>query len=121
MGYFDLPTGNLELRIDGEWESVCFADTMGDDEVAAFAVKWSDWGHSVSGARYNGVERNIPKGKLVVEYTMPADGLPHDCSQCQLWAKKTCPRGVSNKAGTLLSKYTRTRHGRCPLTFIPFE
>ena len=121
MGAFDCPTGNLELLVDGEWKSVCFADVMTDKEIAAFAVTWSRWGHSVTGARYNGKVRSIPKGYLEIEYQFPEDSMPANCSCCPSDVQDVCRCNVTAADGVHLKKvYTRRRHSSCPLKFVPF-
>ena len=126
MGAFDLPTGNLELLIDGKWESVWFADTITDEDIASCAVQWSEEGHDVAGARYNGHERPVPKGKLVVRYTIPADKIPDNCNECPINGDfPKCP--LSDKVNywksydnlVTYSRYTKKRHNKCPLSFVP--
>ena len=117
MGAFDLPKGNLELCIDGEWKSVVMADDMSDAAIASYAVQWSEWGHAVTGARYNGNKRPIPNGKLVVRYVMPADKMPDTCQFCK--AEALCPCNVTKADGKFKKPYIKRRHAHCPLTFVP--
>lgn len=53
MGLFDLPTHELELKIDGEWRSVLFADNLTDKELNRITDEWKQR-HKVTGARYDG-------------------------------------------------------------------
>ena len=52
MGYFDLPKGELELLMDGKWESVAFTDRPSMDEIMSDVKMWSK-NHRVTAARYN--------------------------------------------------------------------
>lgn len=124
MGYFDLPTGNLELRIDGEWKSVCFGDGLTVEHVHGFVVEWSKH-HKVTGARYCGRTVPMPKGKLVFHYEKAADKMPDNCtsSECSFADRGLCPCDTFKvRNGEYVTKkcYRRRRHHGCPLTFVPF-
>lgn len=67
MGYFDLPTGELELNLkpkkDGKrngWTSVMFTDGLYTQTLVGCVEEWSRL-YKVLGARYNGREVTIPK------------------------------------------------------------
>ena len=47
-----LPTGELELLIDGKWESVAFTDYPSTEEIMDDVERWSK-NHTVTAARYN--------------------------------------------------------------------
>lgn len=51
MGLFDLPTGELELLMDGKWKSVMFTDRPSNAEVMDCVKMWSKK-HDVTKARY---------------------------------------------------------------------
>lgn len=53
MGLFDLPTRELELKIDGKWTSVMFNDSLTDEELNETVKAWKK-NHKVTGARYDG-------------------------------------------------------------------
>ena len=63
MGYFDLPTGELELQLKDKngvyWESVMFTDWIEQYEIAQTVERWSEH-HEVLAARYNGKPVAIP-------------------------------------------------------------
>lgn len=67
MGYFDLPTRELELLLKkkgrgnkkAEWRSVMFADRLSAGEIASCVEDWSI-NYKVVGARYNGREVSVP-------------------------------------------------------------
>ena len=52
MGYFDLPKGELELLMDGNWKSVMFTDRPSMDEIMDCVATWSR-NHEVTAARYS--------------------------------------------------------------------
>lgn len=52
MGLFDLPNGELELLIDGKWQSVSFTDNPSKHEIMHDVEFWSK-NHTVTAARYN--------------------------------------------------------------------
>lgn len=52
MGLFDLPTGEVELFMDGEWKSVMFTDRPSNEEIERCVAEWSK-NHNVEKARYN--------------------------------------------------------------------
>lgn len=51
MGLFDLPSGELELHMDGKWKSVMFNDRLTNADVERAVNNWSDE-HEVDSARY---------------------------------------------------------------------
>lgn len=67
MGYFDLPTGELELllkkkgrgRHKEEWRSVSFTDSLTKEELVSDVENWSK-NYKVNSARYNGKVVDIP-------------------------------------------------------------
>lgn len=61
MGYFDLPKGEVELRIDGVWQSVEFTDHFTREDYLDIVKRWSK-NHTVGAARYNShrYENEIP-------------------------------------------------------------
>lgn len=69
MGYFDLPTGEVELllkkrgrgRFTAEWRGVSFTDRPNREEIAQLVEDWSK-NYKVMGVRYNGREIAIPTG-----------------------------------------------------------
>lgn len=52
MGMFDLPRGEVELLMDGKWESVAFTDRPSKDELMHYVEYWSKY-HTVTALRYN--------------------------------------------------------------------
>lgn len=67
MGYFDLPTGELELLMKKkgrggykpEWKLIAFTDRISDAELASDVERWSK-NYKVIAARHNGREVEIP-------------------------------------------------------------
>ena len=53
MGWFDLPSRELELKIDGKWTSVMFNDRLTSEELNECVKAWKE-NHEVTGARYDG-------------------------------------------------------------------
>jgi hypothetical protein len=65
MGYFDLPTGELELLLEDEkgtkWQSVAFMDVVFPSDLARACEDWSNH-YKVKAARFNGKPLKIPTG-----------------------------------------------------------
>ena len=67
MGYFDLPTGEVELllkkkgrgRFKEEWKNVAMTDYIDYGNIAELVERWSK-NYKVLGARYNGRNVTIP-------------------------------------------------------------
>lgn len=67
MGLFDLPTGELELLMDGKWQSVMFTDRLDDETVKETVSAWSE-DHKVESARYTAPGYTVPYtvwGKMI--------------------------------------------------------
>ena len=68
MGYFDLPTGELELNLkpkkkgakENGWTSVMFTDGLSKEDIATSVEEWSI-NYRVLEARYNCRPVTIPK------------------------------------------------------------
>lgn len=53
MNYFiGLPTGTVELLIDGEWQNIASIDCPSKDDIMRLVNTWSKK-HKVEAARYN--------------------------------------------------------------------
>lgn len=70
MGYFDLPTGELELHMDGKWESVMFTDRPSKNEIMECVEMWSE-NHDVKAARFN--SHTLGKNETPVIYWLRDD------------------------------------------------
>lgn len=53
-----MPSGRLELKLDGEWESVCIADGLTKQDIDRVAEDWSK-SHKVTAARYTWNRKTI--------------------------------------------------------------
>ena len=65
MGLFDLPTGELELYMDGKWTSVMFTDVLRKCDIDEAVEQWSK-NHDVKAARYN--SHTLGKTEIPVIY-----------------------------------------------------